>query len=226
LPAADTIPPAGTTAAARSGYSRPGGSGCESWARIAAALTVAALVTACAGTPRAPGASASAPSPPAFSLSGRLLVNDGTRRFSATLRWTQSANSRILLTTPMGQAVASIDVDAGGARLTAADGREFAAGSLSELARRGLGLTLPLERLPWWLNGRAAPDAPARVLEEGGFVQHGWTVRYGARDDTGRPLRLEAQCDAPCPDAEGSARPGGVAGAPSVRLIIDQWLDP
>jgi outer membrane lipoprotein LolB len=159
--------------------------------------------------------------PPTFSLNGRLAASDGSRRFSATLRWSQGDATRILLTTPLGQAVASIEVDAGGARLTAADGRSYSAGSLSELARRGLGLSLPLEHLPWWMNGRDAPGAPSIAAAEG-FTQHGWTVRYGGRDDRGRPLRIDAECHSGC----GSAQTGSQSSPLSVRLIIDQWLEP
>lgn len=180
-----------------------------------------ALLSACASTPRTAMTSA-ASTPPAFSVNGRLLASDGSRRFNATLRWSQGDATRILLTTPLGQAVASIDVDAGGARLTAADGRSYSAGSLSELARRGLGLTLPLEHLPWWISGRSAPDAPSVPDAGDGFSQHGWTVRYGGRDERGRPLRIDAECSNGC----GAAQTGSQSGPLSVRLIIDQWLEP
>lgn len=188
---------------------------------------MAALLSACAGLPRAvPTASVEAP--PAFSLNGRLLASDGSRRFSATLRWSQSDTTRILLTTPLGQAVASIEADAAGARLTAADGRGYSAGSLSELARRGLGLTLPLEHLPWWINGRDAPGAPSTSTGDG-FSQHGWTVRYGSRDTLGRPLRIDAECNVGCgarpQDPSGSQAAAGTESL-NVRLIIDQWLEP
>lgn len=200
-------------------------------ARAGVLLALALLLSACAGIPRtAPTASAEAP--PAFSLNGRLLASDGSRRFNASLRWSQGESTRILLTTPLGQAVASIDVDAGGARLTAADGRSYTAGSLSELARRGLGLTLPLEYLPWWMSGRDAPGVPS-TPDTDGFSQHGWTVRYGARDERGRPLRVDAECNSPCGALTGDQQTGGGAVAqrapsagPSVRLIIDQWLEP
>ncbi|MBU3693545.1 MAG: outer membrane lipoprotein LolB [Rhodocyclaceae bacterium] len=186
-----------------------------------ASLAALVLLAACASAPRAPAGAAARAEAPAFNFNGRLLASDGNRRFNANLRWMHADTSRIFVTTPLGQAVAAIDVDADGARLSTADGRQFRAGSLSELARRGLGLTLPLEHLTWWLSGRAAPDVPAEATTEGGFAQRGWTVRYGARDETGRPLRLDAECGAPCPDA------GAAAGAAlSVRLIIDQWLDP
>lgn len=190
---------------------------------VLAALLLAVLLSGCATSPRAPVNAAPAP---AFSLSGRLFASDGVRKFTAALRWTQAGSSRILLTTPLGQTVASIDADDSGARLTAANGRQYSAGSLSELVRRSLGLALPLEYLPWWVSGRAAPDTPAEATSEDGFSQHGWTVRYGARDDSGRPLRLEADCNAPCTANNGAGRPDGEAGPPSVRLIIDQWLEP
>ncbi|MFZ4498827.1 MAG: outer membrane lipoprotein LolB [Burkholderiales bacterium] len=171
-----------------------------------------------------------------FSFNGRLMANQGERRFSASLRWSQGEVSRILLTTPLGQALASIDVDAGGARLTTADGRRYAAGSLSDLARRGLGLSLPLEHLPWWMSGRDAPGAPATPGTDG-FTQHGWTVRYGTRDARGRPLRIDAECLAACSsgqlpgtraemDKTADARPETDPATLRVRLIIDQWLDP
>ncbi len=187
-----------------------------------AVLLLTALLSGCAVAPRAPVAAS--PAAPVFSLSGRLFASDGDRRFTAALRWTQSGSSRILLTTPLGQAVASIDVDTSGARLTAANGRQYSAGSVSELMRRGLGLTLPFEQMSWWVSGRAAPDTPAEALGEDGFSQLGWAVRYGARDASGRPLRLEAECMAPCTAGVGRSAEG--SGPPSVRLIVDQWLEP
>ena len=66
-----------------------------------------------------------------------------------------------------------------------------------------------------------APGAPASSDAEG-FTQHGWTVRYGARDARGRPLRIDAECDAGC----GGPQTGSQSGPLSVRLIIDQWLEP
>lgn len=177
-------------------------------------------MSACAGLPRTT-APAPAEAPPAFSLNGRLLATDGSRRFNATLRWSQGGTTRILLTTPLGQAMASIDVDASGARLTSADGRNYTAGSLSELARRGLGLTLPLEHLPWWMSGQSVPGVPS-TPDGDGFLQHGWTVRYGGRDPQGRPLRIDAECDSGC----GGPQTNTPSGPLSVRLIIDQWLEP
>lgn len=183
------------------------------------------LLSACAGLPRTASVAADA-APPNFSLNGRLVASDGSRRFSATLRWSQGQVSRILLTTPLGQAVAAIDVDAAGARLTAADGRSYTAGSLSELARRGLGLSLPLEHLPWWMTGHGAPGSPSVADVDGGFSQHGWTVRYGERDARGRPLRIDAECSSGCSDAQAGSQPGARSSPLSVRLIIDQWLEP
>lgn len=183
--------------------------------------------------PRNPGGPIVAAAP-VFSLSGRLLATDGSRRFNASLRWSQGETTRIFLTTPLGQALAAIDVDAAGARLTAADGRRYDATSLTELARRGLGLALPLELLPWWLSGVPAPGVATPSENSDGFLQQGWTVRYGERDARGRPLRLDAECTGLCgraPTAGAQAAAGaGPAGAesanPSVRLIIDQWLEP
>lgn len=203
------------------------------------ALVLAATLTACSSLPR-PTPTAT-PTAPAFNVNGRLLASDGERRFSASLRWSHGETSRILLTTPLGQALASIDIDAGGARITNANGQRYQAGSLDELVRRGLGLTLPIQQMPWWISGQRAPDVAERVnahvhagadaatdgatpadgLEASvaaGFRQGGWTVRYGARDDRGRPLRLDAQCNADCG--------GSQSGALSLRLIIDQWLEP
>lgn len=123
--------------------------------------------------------------PPAFSLNGRLLAVEGSQRFNATLRWQQSDASRILITTPLGQALASIEADARGARLTAADGRRYNAASLADLARRGLGLSLPLDHLPWWLSGRAAPGcrllrtATASLRPAGRFALQAVTPQGG-----------------------------------------------
>ncbi len=102
-----------------------------------------------------------------FSLDGRIVVRQGDTRHYAAITWRhQLDRDRILLTTPLGQGVAELTRDAGGARLIMADRREFSASNWEELADKVFGSRLPLGQLPAWLAGHA----PAEVS--------GWQVNY------------------------------------------------
>ena len=145
-----------------------------------------------AGAPHAPRALES------FALEGRIAVRQGQSHHYANVIWRHDrAHDVILLTTPLGQGVAELSRDAGGARLVTADRGEISAPDWEGLAERALGARLPLDDLPSWLGGTPPPPAS------------GWRVDYLAyqsRAADALPTLIEFQRD----DLD-------------VRLKIDHW---
>jgi outer membrane lipoprotein LolB len=173
--------------------------------RFCATLCVA-LLAACAST------ATLAPAPPGFELAGRIVVRYQDRGFTSALRWKQNAGGdEIWLTAPLGQTIAYLQADAGGATLTAADQRQFRAGSIESLTKSALGWRFPVAGMRYWVLGRPAPgmllgaverDAAYRVTRLG---QDDWRIAFHyAEPGATRPSRLE------------------IAGAEAeIRLVID-----
>lgn len=181
--------------------------------RICAALAAGATLAGCAalGPPPAPLARA-----PAFDLVGRVAVSYDGRAFSSGVRWEHTAErDEIWLLTPMGQAVAYIVDDAGGAVFTGADRSEQRGRDIGALTRRALGWELPVARLAWWVRGELAPDSVIQRVERDGqgrlavLAQDGWRIEYAYPPSSGReaqPRRLEI-----------------TAGEQTIRLVVDGW---
>jgi len=154
-----------------------------------------------------------------FSLDGRLSVRAEERAFSGGLSWLrQPDDERIVLSTPLGQAVAEIRREAGGLRLTDPDGHSQLAASGEALLERALGVGLPADSLRYWVSARPHPaasfeaefDLDGRPLR---LIQDGWHIEYGRyREIAGRwlPGRL-------------FARRSEVL---ELRLVVDIWALP
>jgi outer membrane lipoprotein LolB len=158
--------------------------------RLAAVLLLAALVAGCAQLPwvAPPG------NPQAFETQGRVYVRFGAQAFSGSLRWQHAPYAdEVWLGGPLGQTAAHIVRNAEGAMLTGADQRVYRSTSIEALTREGLGWTLPLADLSYYVLGAVPPQA--EVLERGDngrllrAANGGWTVRWvpldGDRKDAG-----------------------------------------
>jgi outer membrane lipoprotein LolB len=111
----------------------------------------------------------------------------------------EPARDEILLTTPLGLGIAEVIRDAGGARLTLADRREYAAVDWAELSERVFGVRLPLAGLPRWVLG----DIHGNTA--------GWRIEILERENAaGNPL--PTLIDLKAEDTE-------------VRLKIDEWIE-
>jgi outer membrane lipoprotein LolB len=181
-------------------------------ARGLAACAVAMLLSGCAVF--APGGLPPAAGP--FDILGRVLASNDGRAFSSNFRWRHDTDGdEIWLMSPVGQTLAYILADAGGATLTAADQQEYRALSVENLTRRVLGWPLPLARLQHWINGEAAPDqATATVARDAqgrvaALEQDGWSIRY---------TYPESVAGAPLPRRLDMAQ-----GTQQIRMIIDDW---
>lgn len=198
--------------------------------RVTACVLVLALLASCRTSPPRPvmGPGADAPWPAQraalekldrYGLNGRVAVAANGQGFSASLRYTQSADrTQFSLDGPLG--IGGLRVDAQGERLEIVtsrgdklDGPEARA----ELERR-LGFALPLEELRWWLLGIPAPGEAALNAADTGeirdFTQGGWHVSIGARAPGlgfSLPQRLTAER---AESGNGPAR---------IKLLVERW---
>lgn len=151
---------------------------------------------------------------PRFQLEGRLQVRDGERTAAVGVDWQHdSGRDDWLFTGPLGQGLARIEADVGGARMTLADGRRSQAASAAELAEDALGVSAPFVQLPLWITARLRDGAEVRELDPSGrlrrVVDRGWTIEY-----------IEYAGDGP------DALPRKIdvhRGETRLRLIVDAW---
>jgi outer membrane lipoprotein LolB len=203
--------------------------------RRLAFLSVVFCLSACSGlTPHADGKSA--PGRDAlrsFALDGRFALRHEDKSYSGRLSWRHaeakegsdrnedSDNSdEILLASPLGQGLAEIVSNAGGARLTTSDGRSYAGENAEVLTQRVLGYPLPLGKLADWVRGRrhrGAAGGPVASLEADAIArplrlrEDGWRIdyEYDSDDPQALPGRLFIE------------RTG--EGGFDLRLRIDEW---
>lgn len=133
-------------------------------------------------------------SPQAFEMQGRVYVRFGPRAFSGSLRWQHElVRDEVWLGGPLGQTGAHIVRDASGATLTTADQQVYRALSIESLTKDGLGWSLPLADLSYYVLG-TTPTGIAKTDVPGAFVRDGWQVRWTAREGApadAPPLRLD-----------------------------------
>ena len=130
-----------------------------------------------------------------FAFVGRLAVRQGETRHHVNIDWRHDALSdEILLTTPLGQGIAELVRAAGGARLTLADRRSYAAPDWGALSQQVFGFPLPLGASPRWLLGELGATEGWRVTvveRESGAVDALPTVIELERDDIAVRLKID-----------------------------------
>ncbi len=159
------------------------------------ALSVAALLGACAGNPLAPVPANTV----GFELAGRMSVRYQERAFSSALRWKQNAaGDEIWLNTPLGQTLAYLQDSRDGATLTTAEQKQYRAQSIESLTQSAFGWRFPLAGLRYWVLGQTAPGvAHASLARDDAnrithFVQADWRVAFEyAEPAASRPSRLD-----------------------------------
>ena len=173
------------------------------------------VLAACASVPVAPPAGTLSTSDQPFAIDGRLSARRGSYAVTVSFAWTHtSPRDALVVTTPLGQAVAEITSDASVplAEMRMADGRHVEASDWSRLTERVIGFPLPVEGLAWWVRGTARAEAPhSAEFDASGRLdvlrQDGCEIVYGYADDSmRRPSRLRLVCN----DLE-------------LRIVIDRW---
>ena len=185
-----------------------------STARPAAAVVAAALLLISCANFSTDGPRASRHPVAGFDLDGRASIKDGERSGAVSIYWEHRPQSDVIdFMSPLGQVLARLTGEAGGATLQMPDGERRRAVSAEILAEQLLGLRVPVARLRSWVQ--AVPGPRARLLrsDEVGrpalIAEDGWVVEYlsYAGPDAGAPVR----------DMQA------VWGELEVRLLIDDW---
>jgi outer membrane lipoprotein LolB len=147
----------------------------------------------------------------AFTLQGRVSVRYGEESLSGQLNWrADAAGDEVLLSSPLGQGMASISRNEAGVRLTRPGEPTVEAENVEMLTQSELGFRLPLSGLRYWIQ--ASPD-PARVSKvrrnaDGGvemIAQDGWKIEYLQFHES-RPRKMHVT-------REGL----------EIRLVVDEW---
>ena len=181
------------------------------------ALAFVALgLAACATVPPAsvqPTPLTTADSP--FVLDGRLSARRGDAAVAGNFAWRHDPpHDAIDLATPLGQTLAKLEGNAGGATVRLSDGRTESAPTWGALTEHAFGVTIPVDGLAAWIRARPRPGAPYTVdRDASGRVselrQDGWDIVYGYADDAAAaPARVTA------------SYPG--ADPIEVRIVVDR----
>lgn len=162
---------------------------------VFSALLAVVLLVGCASTPRQP--------PPArdqlenFALEARFALrvsNPGAaaENSGGRLSWLQKNGSgRLLLSNPLGFAIAEIASEPGHATLRTASGELHESDNPDTLIEQITGQALPVQRLPDWLLGRAGQqtkishDLAGRPQQ---LDEAGWKVDYHYDNDAADAL--------------------------------------
>ncbi len=138
----------------------------------------------------------------AWSLVGRISLDDGDAGGSGKLQWVVEADhSRMDFHGAMGRGAWRLEIDPEGAVLELADGSIHSEADVDELVQRQAGWPVPVQALQWWVRGLAAPgpvdaqqlDAASRLA---GLSQFGWQIefdRYVADTGFALPTRLDVR---------------------------------
>lgn len=124
---------------------------------------------------------------------------------------TRAGSTLLELLSPLGQTMATAELNQDRAELLTAEGRRFEARSAEELTERVFGWRMPVGDLPRWLRGRL--DNPTETAGGRPLAgsEHGWTIRLEDWRPSG-PARLDLDWPA-----------GPPRGRPEInlKLIVD-----
>jgi len=179
-----------------------------------AVLWLALVMSGCASVASIPVAPVQAEPAANWTLQGRIGIQTEAQSASGTLYWQHRERSdEVLLTSPLGQGVARIVVNADGATLDMPNQPLRQAADVESLTRETLGYALPVSGLVWWVQALPAPNSvyDSRRDDAGRLSrlkQDGWVIDYHyAGDGSTRPRKLWV------------AREGL-----EIRLVTDSWL--
>ncbi|MBI3371599.1 MAG: outer membrane lipoprotein LolB [Betaproteobacteria bacterium] len=183
--------------------------------RACALLAAALALGACAGLTELPAERRSLVE---FELAGRIAVRYGREAASGNIAWRHADDAdELLITTPVGGAVARIVRGPDAVMVTGADGVEHRAADAQSLTERVLGFRLPLEGLADWVRARPSISSVAAAhYDLAGKLtlleQDGWRIEY---------LEHESSRSGAMPTRMRLHYPGL-----ELRLAIHEWKRP
>ena len=193
------------------------------------ALILAILVSSCSGIPPTKGAFAHPLLPRTYhsqiEMSGRLSAQYETsfrpESISVHFNWVQTPEQTLItLSSPTGQTVATLLINARGAQLREGDKPPQIASNINQLSLNVLGWPLPADGLHDWLQGflDAKHDTPiTQAMANNMFTVDGWLLRFSSwqtEQHIERPKRLDL------------SHQTDQAGLVSIRIVVDEWVLP
>lgn len=162
-------------------------------------LTLVSVLSACTSLERISDSPASQSSATELQRNGRfaVLVYDKTQdknidSVQGNFEWLSAGESIVLdLSSPLGQVLARVNVQAGFSKLTRSNGEVLEASSPDALVQEVIGREFPVSGLQYWIRGQAMPDvalespeydAQQRLVK---FTQAGWVVTAQDYDGMG-----------------------------------------
>ena len=158
-------------------------------------------------------------------LSGRLSAkyeaNYREQSISVHFNWAQTRQQTLIsLSSPTGQTVATIVINAAGAELTRSGEPTRFAPTVDQLSTDLLGWPLPVAGLRDWLQGFLSAQHRTALTEASAnqaFTVDGWQLSYTSwqtENNLQRPKRLDL------------SRQTGQAGPVALRIVVDEWTTP
>lgn len=151
-------------------------------------------------------------------LSAQYEQNNQPQAIHINFTWSQSPQqTTITLTSPTGQTLATLLINAQGAQLNQAKKPPQFASDADQLLLTMLGWPLPVADLRYWLQGFLSADQPAMSsahAESTYILVDGWNLMYptwATENHHERPKRLDLM------------RQTEQAGLVSLRIVIDEW---
>lgn len=152
-------------------------------------------------------------------LDGRTAIKNSDNNISASLNWSNSTDrAAIQLSGPFGQGAVKLTLTLSGAELHLSDGTILQHSNPEQLVRSQLGVTLPVQDIPFWIKGLPSPNGTQinTVLNQHGYLQsleqNGWHIqfeRYATFQNLDLPTKIFAKNQ-----------------QQSVRIIIHDWSFP
>lgn len=159
----------------------------------------------------------------AWSLTGRLAIQNSETGFNAGLNWRQAgADYRLRLMAPFGRGTWAITRASGYVELATPAEGSFRAATAGELMDRHLGWQLPVDGARYWIRGVPDPDAEVeayRIDSDGrltDLTQRGWRISVNRYQAVADPAAADARLDLP-------ARLFLTYGDLEVRIAVTRW---
>jgi len=159
-----------------------------------------------------------------FLLTGRAAVKGGKESFSGGVQWRHTGGGdEILLLSPLGQALAQIQLNPDGASLTTSEHQSYYAADVESLTEQVLGWHLPLVGLQYWVQGANSPATGAEMdMDSDGQVvairQDGWNIDYANYFPASETYVAQAGAQTMRPRLLLLKR-----GDLQIKLVIDRW---
>jgi outer membrane lipoprotein LolB len=159
-----------------------------------------------------------------FLLTGRVAVKGGKENFSGGVQWRHTGGGdEILLLSPLGQALAQIQLNPDGASLTTSEHQSYYAADVESLTEQVLGWHLPLMGLQYWVQGANSPATRAEMdMDNDGRVvairQDGWNIDYANYFPASETYVAQTEAQTMRPRLLLLKR-----GDLQIKLVIDRW---